>query len=99
MFVCAHDLEYVNDTGSLFICRGTRCKDWGNLPSGSALSTKPEQSPLAGWIPRNQPAGTGELLWRRWELMTTWCGGYPEVGCAINYFYCCVYCGMCINRT
>lgn len=57
MFVCVHGLEYVSDTGSLFICPGTRQKDWGNLPSASASSTKPGCSPLACSILMSQPVG------------------------------------------
>lgn len=42
----------------------------------------------------SQPAGTGEAQWRGWELMVRWCGGYPEVRCAISYSYCSVSCGL-----
>lgn len=89
MFVCVHDLEYVSDTGSLFICPGTRWKDWGNLPSGSAcphslgeallLAASQRGSP---WVQDGHREGLG-LLGRR-------CAGRP--GAAGQLCHCFCYC-------
>lgn len=62
MFVCVHDLEYVSDTGSLFICPGTRRKDWGNLSLINKAWVQPSRlpypnEPSRGWQDRHHGGG------------------------------------------
>ena len=101
MFVCVHDLEYVSDTGSLFICPGARQKDWENLPL-----VQPYQQSLVKAIPLavSQWAGqwvAGEAPRRGWELMVRWCGWWGGVvgtqrsaGQMLHYFHCCMHCSV-----
>lgn len=57
MFVHVHDLEYVCDTGSLFICSGLRWKDgksprWFSQMNKAAWFLPDMEEPASEWVAR-----------------------------------------------
>lgn len=86
MFVCVHDLEYVSDTGSLFICPGARPKKWEE--SQFSLFNKAWSKLSAGSVPASGWQGADSEV----VMMARGCSGSQGVSSQTLHWLCLLLC-------